>query len=135
MVPQSSGLNARYSWSFQAESIPEFSWCLGRQIVVENLNKLTPLNGVSLFGKKTQRKMCGVPLCQAIWSCSFLCMYQGKWEVTEKWNWSGYSEDYDSRFGLYCSVHLRVGVKHSASVWVILESVQSTKTVDAPNKL
>ena len=121
MVPQSSGLKARYSWSFQPESIPEFSWCLGGQTVVENPNK--------------QRKMCGVPLCQAIWSCSFLCMYQGKWEVTEKWNWSGYSEDYDSCFGLYCSVHLRVGIKHSTSVWKILESVQSTKTVDAPNKL
>ena len=49
--------------------------------------------------------MRGAPLCQAIWCCSFLGICQGKWEVTEKWHRSGSSEDHDSRFTLYCSVH------------------------------
>ena len=56
MVPQSSGLKARYSWSFRPESVAEILWCLGGQIVVENPNKITPLTGVSLFGKKKHTK-------------------------------------------------------------------------------
>ena len=43
-------------WSFQPESIAEFSWCLGGQIDVENPNKLTPLIGASLFGQKKKKK-------------------------------------------------------------------------------
>ena len=122
LVPQSSGLKARCSSSFQPESIAEFSWCLGGQIDVENLNKLIPLNVTSLFGKKKTKKMCGTLLCQAIWCCSFLLfMYRGKWGVTGSWNRSGSSEDYDSCVALYCSVHLRatarVGVKHCTSGW------------------
>ena len=54
MVPQSSGLKARYSWSVQPESIAEFSWCLGGKIVAENPNKLSPRNGASLFSKKKE---------------------------------------------------------------------------------
>ena len=72
-----------------------------------------------MFGKKKkiERKMRGAPLCQAIWCCSFLCMYRRKWEVTEKWNQSGYSENYDSSFALYCSVHLQAGIEHCTSGW------------------
>ena len=57
LVLQSSGLKARYSWSFQPEGIAEFSWCLRGQIDVENSNKLTPPYGTSLFGKKRQKNM------------------------------------------------------------------------------
>ena len=50
-----------------------------------------------------------------------MLMYRGKWEVTKKWNWSGSSEDYDSCFMLYCSVHLHasacVGIEHCTSGW------------------
>ena len=62
-----------------------------------------------------KKKMCGVLFCQTIWCCSFLFMYQGKWEVTVKWNQSGLSEDYDLCFPLYCSVHLRVGIEPCTS--------------------
>ena len=34
---------------------------------------------------KKDKKTCGVLLCQAIWCCSFLFMYQEKWKVTGKW--------------------------------------------------
>ena len=56
MVPQSFGPKGRYSWVFQQENIAEFSWCLGEKIFVENPDKLTPLNGASLFGKKKKEK-------------------------------------------------------------------------------
>ena len=47
--------------------------CLVGQIDLENLNKRTPLNGASLFGKKN--KLHGAPLFQAIWCCSFLFLF------------------------------------------------------------
>ena len=85
--------------------------------------------------------MHGVPLCQAVWCCSFLCMYRRKWEVTESvtvkiiLQYSGYySEDY-TRFALYCCAHLQAGIAHCTSGWLILESAQSTKTARVPNKL
>ena len=57
---------------------------------------------------------------QAIWCCSFLFVYQGNWEVTGKWNWSGSSEDYDSCFALYCSVHCtQVHEQASSTVQVV----------------
>ena len=134
MVPQSSGLKARYSWSFQPESIPEFSWCLGGQTVVENLNKLTPLNGVSLFGKKTKKNMWSAIVSSYL--VLFIFVYvsremRSNREMEPKWlQWRLWLT---FRIILLCS--LASGVKHSTSVWKILESVQSTKTVDAPNKL
>ena len=67
--------------------------------------------------------MHGVPLCQAVWCCSFLCMYRRKWEVTESvtvkiiLQYSGYySEDY-TRFALYCCAHLQAGIAHCTSGW------------------
>ena len=61
--------------------------------------------------------MHGVPLCQAVWCCSFLCMYRRKWEVTESvtvkiiLQYSGYySEDY-TRFALYCCAHLQAALR------------------------
>ena len=43
---------------------------------VGNPNKLTPLNGASLFGKKKQKKTCEALLCQTIiWCCSFSFAY------------------------------------------------------------
>ena len=111
-VPQSSGLKARYSWSFQPESIAEFSWCLCGQIDVENPNKVTLLNGASLFSKNKKN----------VWSPivpGYLVLFI--WKVTGKWNRSGSSEDYDSYFALCCSVHFctsaRAGVEHCTSGW------------------
>ena len=67
--------------------------------------------------KRKKRKTRGAPLHQAIWCCSFLYMYQGKGKVTKKWNRSGYTEDHDSRFALYCFVHLRAGIEHCTNGW------------------
>ena len=82
---------------------------------IMQMKKTTSKAIASLFGKKQTKKTRGAPLCQAIWCCSFLFMYRGKWEVTGRWKRSGYIEDYDSRFVLYCSVHLWASIEHCKS--------------------
>ena len=79
-VPQSSGLKARYSWSFQPESIAEFSWCLCGQIDVKNPNKVTLLNGASLFSKN--KKKCMEPYCARLLGVVHL---ESNREMKPKW--------------------------------------------------
>ena len=65
------------------QGIAEFSCCFGGQIDVENLNKLTPLNRASLFGKKKKTAWKAIVSSYLV---LFIFMYRGKWEITGKWN-------------------------------------------------
>ena len=77
--------------------------------------------------------MHGVPLCQAVWCCSFLCMYRRKWEVTESitvkiiLRYSGYySEDY--------TVFTIVKIIHVSHYTAVLTCKRALHTVQAVGK-
>ena len=77
--------------------------------------------------------MHGVPLCQAVWCCSFLCMYRRKWEVTESvtvkiiLQYSGYySEDY--------TVVTIVKIIHVSHYTAVLTCKRALRTVQAVGK-
>ena len=91
--------------------------CLVGQIDLENLNKRTPLNGASLFGKKKQTAWSTFVSSYLVLFIFVFVYVLREMEVTGKWNRTGSSEDYESHFALYCSVHLQAVIEHCTSSW------------------